>query len=313
MGLTLASPVFAVSPSSILVDVVPENPAPYSDVTISLRSFAANLDSVTISWLVNGKIVSSGIGRKSFSVSVGASGSETTILASILLPDGQIDKTIILRPATMILLWQANDSYIPPFYRGKALPTADSEIKIVAMPEIKTGSGMVNPKNMTYFWKKNYVNDQGASGYGKNFFSFTSDYLDSTSAISVAASSVDQKYSAEAETSVGITEPEILFYKEDSGLGVLWERALSSPHVMVGEETVFAAPYFISPKDIRRPDLVWNWSINDRTVITKDTLRRNIIPLKTDAGVSGVSRLRLDIENSYKIFQSASKEINIQF
>jgi len=33
----------------------------------------------------------------------------------------------------MVLLWQADDSYVPPFYEGKALPSPNSEIKVVAM------------------------------------------------------------------------------------------------------------------------------------------------------------------------------------
>ena len=312
MTLGLALPALAVSPSSISVNMAPANPAPYENVNITLSSYAANLDSVNIVWLVNGKNVLSGIGKKSFSVAAGAAGSESTIFVKILLPDGEIDKTILLRPSAMVLLWQANDSYVPPFYKGKALPIPDSAIKIVAMPEIKTGSSMVNPKNMTYFWKRNYNNEPTGSGYGKNFFTYTDDYLEESSTVSVEALTVDQKYSAGAEVTVSSVTPEILFYREDADLGTIWERALFNPYVMLGEEVMLAAPYFISPKDLRRPDLVWNWSINDNPVEIKG-FRKNVIPLKVNEGVSGMSRLRLDIENKYKIFQSTSGEINIQF
>ena len=312
LGLGMALPAFAVSPSSILVDVVPENPAPNSNVNITLRSFAANLDSVSISWFVNEKSVLSGIGKKSFSVTAGAAGSEITVLVKVFLPDGEIDKTIIIRPSRMILLWQANDSYVPPFYKGKALPVADSEIKVVAMPEIQTTGGMVNPKNMTYFWKKDYGNEQGASGYGKNFFLYVNDFLESSNNVSVEASTVDQKFSSSASIDIGAVSPEILFYKKDNNLGIIWEQALLDGYRIQGEEVIVAAPYFIAPQDIRRPDLVWNWSINDHTVEAQIG-RKNILPLKAEEGTSGTAKLRLDIENKYKIFQTASKEILIRF
>ena len=121
----------------------------------------------------------------------------------------------------MVLLWQANDSYVPPFYRGKALATPDSEIKVVAMTD---------SKNMTYAWKKDYSNDQEASGYGKNFFLYTNDYLEGSNNVSVVASTLDQKYSNEASIEVGTTEPKILFYKNDNSLGTTLQKTLTNPY-----------------------------------------------------------------------------------
>src|SRR3989344_3085342 len=162
--------VFAASSSSILVDVAPPNPAPGEDTTITLSSYANNLDSVLVTWSLNGKTIFSAIGKKTFLVKAPPAGSFASVRAVISLPEGEIEKTITIRPNEMILLWQATDSFVPPFYKGKALPLADSEIKIVAMPEIKSsvGGALVNAKNMTYAWKKDYTNDQEASGYGKN-------------------------------------------------------------------------------------------------------------------------------------------------
>ena len=170
------------------------------------------MDIVSISWEVNGKNVLSGVGQKSFTTAVGVSGSETSITARIYLPDGQIDKTVILRPSGTTLLWQANDSYVPPFYRGKALPSPGSEIKVVAMPEIKVGGRTADPKAMTYSWKKDFSNQPTESGYGKNYYIYTHDFLDNINNVSVETITVDQKYASGASTSVSTVAPEILFY-----------------------------------------------------------------------------------------------------
>jgi len=298
--------------SDILVEVTPLNPAPLENVTIRLNSYANNLDSVSITWFVGGKNVLSGIGKKSFSINAPTSGSETTVTAIIALPEGQTSTKIIIRPATTVLLWQANDSYVPPFYRGKALPSADSEIKVVAMPEVKTSSGtLVDSKNMIYAWKKDYTNDQEASGYGKNFFLYTNDYLEGSNTIGVTAQTVDGRSSSEASIDIGTTQPKILFYKNDNGIGTIWEKVLDS-HRIQGEEIVVAIPYFISPKEIQNPRLVWSWFINNNPVSVL-SLKKNVMPLKVEAGTHGTSKLRLEIENKDKIFQTASKEINIEF
>ncbi|MFA5778017.1 MAG: hypothetical protein WC870_00795 [Candidatus Paceibacterota bacterium] len=300
------------SATDILVNIAPENPAPRENTTITLNSYAYNLDIVLISWSMNGKTTLSGIGKKSFSLKAPSAGGETNITATIALPDGQTSLKIKIKPNIMILLWQANDSYVPPFYKGKAMPSPDSQIKVVAIPEIKSGSQIVNPKNMNYVWKKDYTNNVDGSGYGKRSFIYTSDYLDDSNNISVTASTVDQKYSSKASVDIGAFQPKILFYKNDANLGTLWEQALQNGHRVQGDETIEATPYFISPKDIRIPLLKWNWSINDSSVDTLNSTK-NLMPLKIQEGISGTAKIKLEVENIYKIFTTASKEITVEF
>jgi hypothetical protein len=312
MGVLLPLKAKASSPDSISVDMVPENPAPGENTSITLSSYADNLDSVLITWSVSGKKASSGIGQKSFSTNAGAAGSATTVTAVIALPDGDIEKKIIISPNIMVLLWQADDSYVPPFYKGKAMPSPGSEIKVVALPEIKSGSGFVDPQNMTYAWQLDYTNDQGGSGYGKNYFVYTNDYLENSNDVGVTASTIDQKYSSDANIDISSTQPKILFYKNDPNLGTIWEQALSDGHKILGDETLEAAPYFISPQDIRIPSLTWDWSIND-TPVSVSGIRKNLMPVKVQPGVSGTSNIKLEVNNTDRIFETASGEINVNF
>ena len=313
LALTLlASTAHAQSSSSISVNMLPAYPAPHEDTKIVLSSYADNLDVALISWSVNGKIAVSEIGQKSFSVTAPAAGVTTNVVATVYLPEGAVEMQITIKPSVMVLLWQANDSYVPPFYRGKALPTPNSEVKIVAMPEARTSSGTIDSKNMTYLWKKDYTNNVDGSGYGKNFFLYTNDYLEDSNSISVTTSTVDQQYTNQASITVGEAQPKILFYKNDEILGTIWEKALADPHKIQGPEIVVAAPYFISPKEILTPTLVWSWSINGSR-ITLTNFDKSLMPLSAEEGKHGTSILKLDIENQDKIFQSTTKEINIEF
>ncbi len=312
MGVFLPFSTGVASSTGILVDVAPENPAPNENVNIALSSYAYDLDSVLISWAINGKNVSSGIGKKSFSLTAPKAGEETGVVATISLPDGITDTKIMIRPSVMVLLWQAKDSYTPPFYKGKALASPDSTVKVVALPEIRSSSGLVNPKNMTYLWKKDYTNNQDGSGYGKGSFSFVNDYLEDSNNIGVIASTVDQKYSSATNINIGMVKPKIVFYKNDPGLGTLWEQALADGHKILDKEILVAAPYFISPNDLRIPFLTWDWSINDE-IVSPPTSRKNTLPLMVQTGTTGTSKIRLEINHIGKIFESATKEIMVEF
>ncbi len=300
--------LYAATPDSINVDVLPPNPAPGQNVTISLSSFSNNLDSVMIVWIMNGKTVFSGIGKKSFSLTAGGPGTESSIIAQIMFPDGEVDERISVRPNVMVLLWQADDSYTPPFYRGRALPTPDTEIKIVAMPNLNG----VATNNMTYDWKKDYNADQGASGYGKNFYTYTNDYLNDSNNIDVVARTINGATSVESNISVGTTIPKILFYKNDPKLGTQWESSLTDGHLITDSEILVAIPYFISPKDLQIPTLVWKWTINDNTVPTSRSLV-NFLPVKVPPGTTGTSTIGLDISSTDRIFETANQTLNVQF
>ena len=306
-GFVLAPQIKAAEPSSVGVNIAPPNPAPFENTTITLNSYSNNLDSVLITWFVNEKNTLSGIGRKSFSLTAPAAGEEATVRARIDLPEGAIEIRVVIRPNSMVLLWQANDSYVPPFYKGKAMPTADTEIKVVAMPEIKN----VSPKNMVYTWKRDYTADQGASGYGKNSYIYVNDYLENSSTVSVIASTIEGA-SSESSINIGAVEPKISFYKKDNDFGIVWEKALENGHQVVGEEVLVAVPYFLSPKNLLHPSLMWSWFINNSLIAVQGG-RKDFLPLKIEAGTSGTSLIRLQIENRDRIFQTANKEISVGF
>lgn len=300
------------APIGVIISATPENPAPGANVDISLKSYVDNLDRVLISWFVNDKNISSGIGKKSFSLNAPKAGEETNVTATISLSSGTVDATVIIRPSKTVLLWQVKDSYAPPFYKGKTLPSAESLIKVVALPEIKSDSGAVNPKSMTYVWKKDYTNNPGGSGYGKNSFTYLSDYLDDSNNVEVTAGTIDKKYSSKASVNIEIIKPKIVFYKKDIRLGTIWELALSDGHKIMGEEVVEAAPYFISQNDLRMPDIIWKWFINNESV-SAPIYKPNTLPLAAQAGTSGTAKIKLEINNARKIFENATKEINIIF
>lgn len=311
-GFFAADRAFAVTANDIIIKMMPDNPAPNENVVISLNSYAVDLDSTRITWTVNGRAGLTGIGEKNFTAKAGPAGSETFVNVNMEFPEEPVDIRIVLRPNTMVMLWQAVDSYVPPFYKGKALATQDSTIKIIALPEIKSGAGFISPKNMTYAWKLGYSNDQGASGYGKNVFTFDNDYLESGNNVSVTATTVDQTQTSSGSIDLQFGSPKILFYKKDKKLGTLWSKTIEDGFQIGENEAIDARPYFLSPKVLTHPSIVWGWSIDENPIFMTGYIK-NVLLLKKDTSNSGSSRLRLEIENSNNIFQKTSKEINIKY
>lgn len=302
----------ASSPSDIGIVTTPENPAPNQSVTITLSSYVDNLDSVLITWSVDGKKVLSGVGDKSFSLTAPALGKKTNVIATISLSDGDLNETIPIKPALITMLWQANDSYVPPFYEGKALPTPQSQIKVVAIPEIKNGSSFVDPANMTYAWQLDQTNDANNSGYGKNSFVYVSDYLDNSNGVSVNASTLDQQDSITGSVNVTTTTPKIDFYKNDPTMGTIWDQAITDGYNITGNEIIQAAPYFISPKDPRNPFLTFIWSLNGSQV-SVPTYSKTLLPIQTQAGIHGTSQIDLEVNNIHSLVNTASREIDVNF
>ncbi len=310
--MSFFSYALAGSPNDIIVNMAPENPKPNETVNINLNSYSYNLDTVNITYSVNNKIISEGVGKKSFSLIAPEISGENIVLINIDLPDGAVELRLVVKPNNTVLLWQAIDSYVPPFYKGKAFPTPESSIKVVAMPEIIVAKSMLNPKNMTYNWKLDYTNDGGASGYGKNFFIYTNDYLDKVNNVAVNINTVDQQYGVTEDINISSADAKIVFYKKDSRFGTMWDNAITNNHIIFEDEILEAHPYFISPKQLLNPLLSWNWTLNN-TPISINSIFKNTIPLKKSEGVSGKAVLQVQIENKYKIFSTATKELNLEF
>ena len=300
--------------SDVFMQLSPENPAPGDTVTITLSSYAQDLNSDRIDWFVNGKNTLSGIGEKSITVQAPDAGSIITILAQITLPgNNKTQITTSISPARMTLLWQAYDSYVPPFYKGKALPSPGTWIKAVAIPEIITGNTQVKPENMVYNWQRDYTNIQDGAGYGKDNYLYKDNYFNSSTNIEVTAATTSGQYSSAGNVKVTTTIPQLSFYRKDDNLGIVWDNALKDNYTMQGPQVVVvAAPYSISPSFIKDPSLVFKWYINNSLVtLTNDD--KTSMPLKAIEGSSGSAELKLSIYSLTNLTQSADKEININF
>ncbi len=297
-----------INSSDIVLDISPNYPAPNQSVTATLTSFVTDINKAYISWSVNGKEALSGVGKKTFSFSAGGVNTTSTLEANIQTFNGpSVVKRAGLAPAGLDLLWQAPDSYAPPFYKGKIFAGTEGTFKVVAMPNLATNSA-----NLTYVWTKDNNGAPDSSGWGKNYFIFKNNYLEKDNTVGVAISDVSGNTNATGTITLQTVPPTILFYKKDPTLGIKYEQAIENgSNINKNGETLVAEPYFFSTKNINSTDLTFDWSINGQTISTPSP--KNILSIKPSGGKAGQAFIKVGINNARTLFQNLEKQINVSF
>ena len=296
----------------VTFSMIPEYPQPNEIITIKAQSYSTDLDKAVFRWTVNGKTYAEGAGLKSINVKTGPTGSIMTVSAEVSTSDfGLIRNDISFRPVEISLLWQS-DTYVPPFYKGKALHSYNGAFKVTAIPEFFDLTGKrIDPKDLIYTWKKNGTVQGDASGLGKDSFVTTqTSYLREGEDIAVDVSSPKDILAGSASITVNPTFPEINFYENSPLYGVVYEKALKRNLNLSQEEiTLRAEPFYMSTKTPLNGLLTFDWKMNDASVA--DFKNKNEITLRKSGTNGGQSYISLVVQNQAKVLQGASGNITI--
>lgn len=299
---------------NIDVTVNPQNPSANQQASIDVKSFALDLGQATISWSLNGKIVSKGKGIVHFDFNTESLGVASVIDIAITGKDGEIlRKEVIVKPASVDLLWQTN-THTPPFYRGKALYTPQSTITFVAVPHLvyKNGSPIDN-KNIVFTWKKDYIVQGSLSGYGKDSFSFEANVLKKPTIVEVAVSAPTENLNSSTVLSINTRDSEIVVYENDPLYGILYNNAITSSYHLAGNEVKFTAtPYYFTTGISGTKNLKYSWDFNDGTEQGDNSTDQSIV-LRREGDASGSSNISLSVENPVQFFQKAVLAIKVKF
>ena len=303
------------NPISKYLDIktTPPLPGPNAPVTISIESYIIDLYKTSISWAVDGTVLLKGIGKTTFSFQNGPSGKTTTVTLSIVTSSGElISKDFSFNPAGVSIMWEA-DTYTPPFYKGKPLMVPQALIRIVATPDTIRSGSPFGAGDLVYDWRRDDATDSTASGYLKNVYSFMGPKPLTNTKITLGVSSLDGSSQSEMELTLPQVRPFVLFYEKDPLLGVWYNSPLKNEATLTKKEiSINAEPYFFSnegPAEGSAPTLKYTWSVNGSIA---QTYGREIT-LRNDTGVKGSSLVSLSMRGLFQTFQSASKDLKINF
>lgn len=304
----------AQSNDALFIQISPEIPGPNENVTASLSSPSLNLDLASISWSIDGKKVSSSIGQKSVSFKTGGIGDVTTINATASLGSALLKTTATVNPSEVDILWETTDVYTPRFYKGKALPTSESSIKITAIPNIFRSNGVAyKSSDLSYKWSRNYEILGSLSGKGAGTLSFKNNYLKREEVVSTETRNTTGTKVGKSEVRIIIVDPKILFYEKNPLLGVMYNKSLFNTTNLPNEElSLVAEPYFISPIDKNSSQIKYKWALNNNPVET-NYQNPNILVVRQQSGISGEAEVSLEVTNQSKILLSAINNIMLNF
>jgi len=309
----LGTSAFAqVHNSDITLIVTPDNPKANENVRATVSSYIINAKSAYFSWKVDDEIKSAGIGKDSFSFTLGSLNSQTTLSVTVDTTEGSsYNQSMTFYGAQVDMLWEAVDSYAPPFYKGKTLVAKEGEFKVVAMPSIYSQNQKINPNTLSYTWTKDGNGQQLASGFGKSSFVYKNSFIENANKIEVEVSNINKNITVESNIILAPFNPKVLFYKKDV-FGLRTEKALDNSFFITKEgENVGVAPYFFSPKNINSADLKIDWYLNNAPV--KGSISKTELSVKPEIDKSGTAVMKVIISNLKTLFQESEKNINVNF
>lgn len=315
LGLAVPAVALAQSaPDPVQFILAPETPGPYAPVTITVQGVGTFLGDASITWTLNGTVAKQGAGESSFSFTTGGIGVQSVVKLSIVSSvQGTITRTFVFTPSTVNLIWEA-DTSVPPLYRGHALYSAGSPVKVVAFPTVVVGGKKVAAQSLSYQWQVNDTPAPASSGTGRYTLSFTGSQLNDSENVSVDVYFGTLKV-AHGEVTIPASNPGLIIYDKDPLRGVVWEQAVPPTIALNAPEiTLVAQPYFFANSAVRAGTLTYNWALNDSPVSGPDTARGMLTLRQTGQG-QGNATLSVGAQNvsDTQLLQSAQTALTIVF
>ncbi len=290
------------STTPLYITLTPDYPRAYSQATVVVRSDTIDLYGSTITISVNGTVVERGSGVTSASFTLGGPGTRTTVVATAVNQGKTYSVQKTISPADVALIMEPVSTN-HPFYKGGALVASEGRVRLIAIPDIRTSTGVaISPQNLVYTWRAGNKVLQTDSGIGKNVLVAASPIRYRDAIITVTATTQDQSVVAQASTLVSPVDPVVRIYRNDPLLGPDFGNALSGTVSLKGAEDAFRmVPYFFSSL----PSITWsvNGTVNETS---------NVITLRATGGGAGTASVNAAARNS-STFQSAEAPLSVRF
>ncbi len=310
---TITAPQFTPPPDPIEYTISPESPGPNETVYIEAAGIGSFIGNSTITWQVNGKTVSKGVGQNTFSFTTGGVGTATRVHVIIDSPQGVYTHDFAFAPSVVHLLWEA-DTSVPPFYKGKPLYSGGAYLKVIAFPTVIASGSSVPTSKLSFQWSRGDDPDPAASGLGKNVYSFFGDQLKGSEIVHVDVYMGSARVGA-GNITIPATTPGVVLYGFDSLRGLLLDTALPGQFTLDTQEvTLKAEPYYFSNSSLRRGAVTFDWTLNGNET-TGPYANKGLLTLRQTGSGNGSADVAVALQNTEadKFPQAAQSFLSISF
>ncbi len=317
LGIFISLPVYAqigsfggnIDASDIEIIMNPKFPEPFSTVSLRLLSNTVDLNRYQINWTINNETKNSGIGARDQQVTIGGYNSVVNILVTINLGLNSVQKQLTISPQDSTLLWEAIDSYVPVFYKGKKMPGRESYIRITGIPDFQQTTGLSH-QNAVYLWERNGNRILNVGGYKKSSIIIEQNKLRNNEFIKAIISSQNNRIVSEKSINIPTVNPEVNWYvKNDRGYRRL-TAVNNGINIAQQSSIITAEPYFFSLNTLN--DLIFNWKIGGQIFYLDSNAPKNEI-LISHPNQTGRTNFSVTIENPITFLQNTSSVLTAYF
>lgn len=297
--------------TDILLSLSPVYPGPHEQVRVTAQTYSFDVNTIPLSWYVNGKLVKSSKGATVITITTGAIGTPTTIKVIANPPTlTRYEKTLTIWPSDFQVLWYT-DTYTPVGYRGKALPVRGSIVTFSTLPLFVGKNGSYNPETLLYEWRVDNILQKNKSGRGEKTFSLPiTKSKNVPPRVSVRVYNEDKTITQEKHLLVAVREPELIFYELHPLRGPLYQQSFGNTYKIAsgGETQILAEPYYTSGRPI---DLNFIWKIENTALTPTPTKHPEVLAYYTEAGSVADQNISLEIQNPFNILEQIRKSFRI--
>lgn len=295
--------------NAVIIHATPATPSAGETVHFTVEGPVYDLPKDVITWTINGKSAGSGTGLTKIDANVNAKGDPITVTVNVMDSLwGAASNALTLIPLQLDILYDA-PTYVPPFYRGRALPSAGGIVRLQAIARFIQNGKLISNSSIRYTWSRNGTVLGNISGLGKSDVNIDTSTLYGANTISVKAVAGDESLSANASVTIADSSPVLALYEDHPLFGVTYFNGLSSNISAGSEMTVAAIPYFATVASLNDPSLEYDWLLNN-VAVTSSSTKRNEITIDAD---HDTARVHLEVTSTRNFFMSAASDWKFSF
>lgn len=245
-----------------------------------------------------------GVGRITFETSAGKVGKSVIVRVNVKNDIFEEGRDTIITPNTTFILYEGVDSYVPPFYKGRSLPSKEGTVRMGAISfENSEISDFQNKKN-NYEWTINEKEPLSKEGENKIINKTTVSFVENNLNVKVRKSDNFGKKISDSFNTIFVQDIDPVIYKTDP-------KALVKKEISINEKGndfyLWVEPFFFTGESRYDKNLVYNWTIDGIEQSLKKPWFVNIKGIKDKASLVGLKilqnkKITQEFEIIYKIY-----------
>lgn len=296
-GLSAPMSIAQEAARSFEFQISPLFPQPNSVVSVYAQGYSFDIARANVVWRINGEVVREGRGIQTLELLVGDVGEASSISFTATRGSETISHSTTITPVAVDLIVEPQ-TYTPLLYKGRALASHRSDIRVVALP---FAGGSYDKNDFIYTWRVNGQVQGGSSGRGVNVLETEAAPTSRRTDIRVDIQSIDGSIQGRNEISVKTEAPVVILYPKNPLSGVSTATVLSSVSELEDDEVTLSAEPFYFPGIFREAlPIVYNWRLNGKNVSSNNDDAGSITLRQAGSG-RGRAQVSVEIEHPNEV------------